>query len=110
MTAGSLYKVQFMKCYQIHVLQVLLEGACVGLWWGWLEEAASRMSGAEYLDGGGCRSAKNDCNASMSLLEHCSFSKAGSVLSGSCSGFPNRLLGSFRLESSSRGFANSTTE
>lgn len=25
------------------------------------------MSGAEFLDGGGCRSAKNDCNASASL-------------------------------------------
>lgn len=66
------------------------------------------MSGAEFLDGGGCGSAKNDCNASVSLLEHCSFNKAGSVLSGSCDGFPNRFLGSFRLENSSRGFANTT--
>lgn len=68
------------------------------------------MSGAEYLDGGDGGSAKNDCNASTSLLVHCSFNKAGSVLSGSCDGFPNRFLGSFRLESSSRGFANSPTE
>lgn len=68
------------------------------------------MSGAEYLDGGDCGSAKNDCNASMSLLEHCSFNKAGSMLSGSCDGFPNRFLGSFRLESSSSVFANNTTE
>jgi len=68
------------------------------------------MSRAEYLDGGGCRSAKNDCNASVSLLLHCSFNKAGSTLSGSCRGFPSGFLGSFRLESSSRGFANNTTE
>jgi len=64
----------------------------------------------EHLDGGECRSAKNDCNASRSLLAHCSFNDAGSTLSGSCNGFLNRSLGSFRLESSPRGFANNTTE
>lgn len=43
-------------------------GRCLvhSLWW---EESAAGMSGAEFLDGGGCRSAKNDeCKPAPALL------------------------------------------
>lgn len=88
----------------MQALRVILEGARAGC-----GDGRERQPGAS-LAGGGGGSAKNDCNASRSLLLHHSFPSAGSLLSGSCNGFPNRFLGSFGLESSSRGFANNSPE